>query len=73
MHGRLRTDPDALTLLSGVSLEEGDVGADQKHRSHNGTFRVWLGGCHEKAELQDCAPTRNKYRIRSYNFTNRGL
>jgi len=26
VHGRLRTDPDALTLLSGVSLEEGDVG-----------------------------------------------
>ena len=30
VHGRLRTDPDALTLLSGVSLEEGDVGAEKK-------------------------------------------
>lgn len=49
VHGRLRTDPDALTLLSGVSLEEGDVGTDQN--TEVSPFRVWLGGGgHEKAE-----------------------
>lgn len=44
VHGRLRTDPDALTLLSGVSLEEGDVGADQNTGVTMGRFVFgWWG------------------------------
>ena len=53
MHGRLRTDPDALTVLSGVSLEDGDVGADQNTQVKTGRFVFALRGCQEEEELQD--------------------
>lgn len=76
VHGRLRTDPDALTLLSGVSLEEGDVGADQNTEVTMGRFVFGLGGVMKRQNYK-IAPlpgiSTGLIRTISYNSTNRGL